>query len=134
MLIFLFPQSSKVQELTCLYLNHFFLLLICLNSIFIPRIFQYLTALKLCCRNKVASQIYRFFFFLRNCDTAIIKNQFLKNLCSGFQCGGFQFLPILDLWGISFYAVVVFGLGKSFLFKFALGHCATLLMSILNRS
>ena len=30
---------------------------------------------------------------------------------------------ILDLWGISFHAAVVFGLGKEFLFKSALGHC-----------
>ena len=30
---------------------------------------------------------------------------------------------ILDLWGVSFYAAVVFGLGKEFLFKSALGHC-----------
>ena len=30
---------------------------------------------------------------------------------------------ILDLWGISFHAVVVFALGKNLLFKFALGHC-----------
>ena len=51
------------------------------------------------------------------------KNQFLKNLCRGTQCGGFQFLLILDLWGISFHAVVVFPLGKNLLFKFALGHC-----------
>ena len=28
---------------------------------------------------------------------------------------------ILDLWGISFYAVVVFGLGKNILFKSILG-------------
>ena len=42
-----------------------------------------------------------------------MKNQFLKNLCSGTQCGGFQFLMILDLWDISFHAVVVFGLGKN---------------------
>ena len=35
----------------------------------------------------------------------------------------FQFLLILDLWGISFHAVVVFGLGKNLLFKSALGHC-----------
>ena len=53
----------------------------------------------------------------------ISKNQFLKNLCSGTQCGGFQFLLILDLWGISFHVVVVFALGKNLLFKFALGHC-----------
>ena len=29
---------------------------------------------------------------------------------------------ILDLWGISFHAVVVFGLGKDLLFKSVLGH------------
>ena len=52
------------------------------------------------------------------------KNQFLKNLCSGTQCGGFQFLLILDLWGISFNAVVVVGLGKDLLFESVLGHCA----------
>ena len=28
--------------------------------------------------------------------------------CSRIQCGGFQFLLILDIWGISFHAVVVF--------------------------
>ena len=50
----------------------------------------------------------------------ISKNQFLKNLCSGTQCGGFQFLL---LWGLSFHAVVVFGLGKNILFKSVLGHC-----------
>ena len=50
----------------------------------------------------------------------------MKNLCSGSQCGGFQFLLILDLWGISFHAVVVFGLGKNILFKSTLGHCADL--------
>ena len=31
---------------------------------------------------------------------------------------------ILDLWGISFHAVVVFGLRKDLLFKYVLGHCA----------
>ena len=31
---------------------------------------------------------------------------------------------ILDLWGVSFYAAVVFGLGKDFLFKSTLGHRA----------
>ena len=40
-----------------------------------------------------------------------------------FQCWGFQFLLILDLCGVSFHAVVVFGLGKYFVFKSALGHC-----------
>ena len=33
---------------------------------------------------------------------------------------------ILDLWGISFHAVVVFALGKKLLFKSALGHCESL--------
>ena len=31
---------------------------------------------------------------------------------------------ILDLWGVSFHAAVIFGLGKDFLFKSTLGHCA----------
>jgi hypothetical protein len=31
--------------------------------------------------------------------------------------GGFQFLLILDLWGISFHAGVVFGLDKNLLFN-----------------
>ena len=31
--------------------------------------------------------------------------------------GGFQFLLILDLWGKSFHAVVVFGLDKNLLFN-----------------
>ena len=47
----------------------------------------------------------------------------MKNLCSRTQCGGFQFLLILVLWGVSFHAVVVFGLGKNLLFKSVLGHC-----------
>ena len=33
---------------------------------------------------------------------------------------------ILYLWGISFHAVVVFGLGKDLLFKSVLGHCGSL--------
>ena len=41
------------------------------------------------------------------------------------MCGGFQFLLILDLWGISFHAAVVFGLGKDILYKSVLGHCVT---------
>ena len=45
---------------------------------------------------------------------------------SSTTCGGFQFLPILDLCGISFHAVVVFGLGKNLLFKSVLGHCGLL--------
>ena len=30
---------------------------------------------------------------------------------------------ILDLWGISFHAAVVFNFGKNLLFKSILGHC-----------
>ena len=37
---------------------------------------------------------------------------------------------ILDLWGISFHAVVVFALGKNLLFKSALGHCDLALLRI----
>ena len=48
---------------------------------------------------------------------------FWKNLCSGTHCGGFQFLLIIDLWGISFHAAIVFGLGKNLFFKSVLGHC-----------
>ena len=58
----------------------------------------------------------------------ISKNQFLKNLCSGTQCGGFQFLLILDQCVISYHAVVVFGLGKNLLFKSVLGHCVQILL------
>ena len=32
---------------------------------------------------------------------------------------------ILELWGINFHAVVVFGLGKDLSFKSVLGRCAT---------
>ena len=57
------------------------------------------------------------------------KNQFLKNVCSGTYHGGFQLLLILDLWGISFHAVVVFGLGKNhLLFKSSLGNCGPALL------
>ena len=49
--------------------------------------------------------------------TQCSKNQFLKNLCRGNQHRGFQFLLILDLWGVSFHAAVVFGLGKDFFFE-----------------
>ena len=41
----------------------------------------------------------------------------------GTHRGGFQLLLILDLWSISFHAVVVFDLGKDFLFKFILRRC-----------
>ena len=47
----------------------------------------------------------------------------MKNLSSGTHRGGFQLLLILDLWGISFHAVLAFGLGKDLLFKSVLGHC-----------
>ena len=37
---------------------------------------------------------------------------------------GFQSLQILDLLGISFHAVLVFGLGKNLFTKYVLGRCA----------
>ena len=37
-------------------------------------------------------------------------------------------MPILDVWGISFHAVVVFGLGKELLFKYVLGRCGVALI------
>ena len=58
----------------------------------------------------------------------------MKNLCSGTQCGGFQFLMILHLWGISFHAVVVVGLGKDLLFKSVLGHCVKFEVHIFTSS
>ena len=36
---------------------------------------------------------------------------------------------MLDQWGIGFHAVVVFGLGKDFLFKFVLGRCEVALQT-----
>jgi hypothetical protein len=36
---------------------------------------------------------------------------------------GFQFLLILDIWGITFHAAIFFGLGKNLLFKSVLGRC-----------
>ena len=58
-----------------------------------------------------------------------VKISFGKNLYSGTKCGGFQFLLILHLWGISFHAVVVFGLGKNhLLFKSSLGKCGPALL------
>ena len=39
---------------------------------------------------------------------------------------------ILDLWGISFHAVAVFGLGKNLLFKSILGRCVAIILSFDN--
>ena len=66
-------------------------------------------------------QLHTVKLFLYVCT--VTKNKFLKNLYSGTHRGGFQFLLILDLWGISLYAVILFGLGKKLLFKSVLGHC-----------
>ena len=56
----------------------------------------------------------------------------MKNLYSGTHHGGFQFLLILDLWGIRFHSVIVFGLGKSLLFKSVLGHCESMATFLFN--
>ena len=42
-----------------------------------------------------------------------------------------DFRPI---WGISFHTVEVFGLGKDFLFKSALGHCDSLYKNKMARN
>ena len=39
------------------------------------------------------------------------------------KVGFLKFLLIIDLWGISFHAVIVFGQGKNLLFKYILGCC-----------
>ena len=39
---------------------------------------------------------------------------------------------ILDLWGISFHAVVVFCLGKDLLFKSVLGRCDNIVIEAAN--
>ena len=46
---------------------------------------------------------------------------FLLNKMSFFSISKTRL--ILDLWGISFHAVVVFGLGKDVLFESVLEHC-----------
>jgi hypothetical protein len=52
-----------------------------------------------------------------------LKKLLLKILLIGSQCGGFQFMLILDLWGISFHPAVVIGLGNDLLFNSSVGHC-----------
>ena len=56
---------------------------------------------------------------------SLIKTSF-ENFVIGSQCGGFQFMLILDLWGISFHPAVVVGLGNDLLFNSSVGHCVTL--------
>ena len=38
---------------------------------------------------------------------------------------------ILELWGISFHTVVVFALGKNFLFKSVVGYCGIIMAKLL---
>ena len=52
-----------------------------------------------------------------------VKKTSLENFVIGSQCGGFQFMLILDPWGISFHPAVVVGLGNDLLFNSILGHC-----------
>ena len=51
-----------------------------------------------------------------------LKKTSFENFVIGSQCGGFQFMLILDLWGISFYPAVVVGLGNDLLFNSYLGQ------------
>ena len=55
-----------------------------------------------------------------------------KYFIIGSQCRGFQFMLILDLWGISFHPVVVVGLGNDLLFNFIVGHCDVTNCRLLN--
>ena len=52
-----------------------------------------------------------------------LKKTSFENFVIGSQCGGFQFMLILDLWGISFHPAVVVGLGHDLLFNSSVGHC-----------
>ena len=52
-----------------------------------------------------------------------LKKTSFENFVIGSQCGGFQFMLILDLWGISFHPAVVVGLGNDILFNSSVGHC-----------
>ena len=52
-----------------------------------------------------------------------LKKTLKKYFIIGSQCRGFQFMLILDLWGISFHPVVVVDLGNDLLFNFIVGHC-----------
>ena len=56
-----------------------------------------------------------------------LKKTSFENFVIGSQCGGFQFMLILDLWGISFHPLVVVGLGNDLLFKSVLAHCGAVL-------
>ena len=52
-----------------------------------------------------------------------LKKTSFENFVIGSQCGGFQFMLILDLWG--FYPAVVVGLGNELLFNSSVGHFGT---------
>ena len=58
-----------------------------------------------------------------------LKKTSFENFVIGSQCGGFQFMLILDLWGISFHPAVVVGLGNDLLFNSSVGHCVMFLSS-----
>ena len=62
------------------------------------------------------------FLFLKK-KIVSLKKTLKKYFIIGSQCRGFQFMLILDLWGISFHPVVVVGLGNDLLFNFVVAHC-----------
>ena len=64
-------------------------------------------------------------FCLRKKKVGSLKKTLKKNFIIGSHRGGFQFMLILDLWGISFHPAVVVGLGNDLLFKSVLAHCGT---------
>ena len=51
----------------------------------------------------------------------VFSNRYIENKI--YNNKGVNSFLKLDLWGINFHAVVVFGLVKNLLFKSALGHC-----------
>ena len=51
-------------------------------------------------------------FFVPEKKIVSLKKTLKKYFIIGSQCRGFQFMLILDLWGISFPPVVVVGLGR----------------------
>ena len=55
-----------------------------------------------------------------------LKKTSFENFVIESQRGGFQFMLILDVWGISFHSAVVVGLGNDFLFNSSVGHCVVI--------
>ena len=70
----------------------------------------------------------RITFVSENKNGSLKKTSF-ENFVIGSQCGGFQFMLILNLWGISFHPAVVVGLDNDLLFNSSVGHCGSNLLN-----